>query len=605
MSAAIRHWFAARLVPLSVAALVYAGSCAFAVVARPFLTGDEPHYLVYATSLGHGWGVDLRRAYREANHRSFYPGPLEPHANLTKDGKLVTWHGAGLPILLTPFSSRDQTPAGYRAVLIGIAALLGYHLYQLLVRAAPVSPRIAALSVLVLMLSPPVIVYASQVYPEIAAALLVVLAFRALVGQSSLVRRLAGAAAAAALLPLFNVRYGTLTMAFGLVIAGAAWVATPRRGARRVIMAITALRGAAAAGLLIGGALLGFHYYVYGAPLPPSDPVPGYYLLSNLYPFGAGAIIDCANGLLPMAPVLIIAVIAIPTTARRLGTLATIGAVLVAVVYSGYNGYFGSIGGAPPGRYIVSVVPLLALPLAVALSEGGRILYAATAAAIVAGAITTIDSARHFDLLYSARREQFAVMRVLEPLWPITLNAQFADLNQTADSIAHEVGTLETVDGARFVVAREGRDPSGTVAFGPSVPLRNGHYRVTVELLMEAPADRSEVRRDRGPDVVLEIRSEGERLARVVHDLPTQGMVRTQRSVEFMNTFPGRIEVRVEYGGRGTLGVGQTSSQLLAPLPMRDADDERWKGALWAVGLLAAAGVWRWRSGAGERSNVS
>ena len=371
MRDALRQWGGARVVPIIVAALVYAGGLAFAAVAQPVLIGDEPHYLVYATSLGHGWGVNLRRAYREVNRRSFYPG-VDTHARVSPDGKLVTWHGAGLPVLLAPFASRDRTPAEFRAVMVLFSALLAYHLYQLVVRAARVPPRIAALSVLVLMLSPPLIVYASQVYPETQAALLVVLAFRALASSSRLERRLAGAAAAAALLPWFNVRYGTITMALGLVIAGAAWVGTEARGARRLMMAVASLRGAIVAGLLIGGALVGFHFYLYDAPMPPSGDTTGYYTLANLYPFGAGPLLDSASGLLPMAPVFIIAVIAIPTAARRLGTLATVGAVVVAVGYCGYNGYFGTAGESPPGRYVVSVVPLLALPLAVVLSDGGR-----------------------------------------------------------------------------------------------------------------------------------------------------------------------------------------------------------------------------------------
>lgn len=579
----------ARVPALLIAGLVYAAAFAFQHFAKPTLTGDEPHYLVYATSLGRGWGVDLERAYQLPKHRRFFPDELEPHAERGRHGRLVTWHGPGLAALLAPLAVRPRGPEPFRAAMALIAALLAYHLFRL-IEAFDLPVRAAAAGVLAVMLSPPAIYYSTQIYPEIVAGLLVILAFRALVSRMAPATRLAAAAAAATLLPWFNLRYLTLTFTLGCVIAGAAWKASGGTATRRLLVAGMLLRGAVLVGAIFTLSLVMFNLELYGALRQPPRVTAGYYRLENIYVFGFGGLM----GLLPLAPVLIVAFAAIPMATRRLGVLSTMSAAMVAMFYCTFNGYFGSPGWSPPGRYLVSVVPLLALPLSVALALSGPIVRTVTAMTVGVSLLITLESVSHFDDLFTGNRSRFQIVSAIANLWPSIEEPNYGTLNQSASAIRHEVGRLEEMSSGSYLVAREGRDPPGLLAFGPYVPLRNGRYRAVFNLLIEASQP------DLEPAQVEAVLNERV-IAKGNVAFPADGFEKTSKVLEFESRGAEPAELRVRFHGRGILGIGTTSARLITELPSRDVTLEGWKGAVWSIGLALVAWAWYRATGSEKR----
>jgi hypothetical protein len=160
-----------RFASIAVAATVFATSLAFYGLDVGFL-GDEPSYLLYATSLGRGWGVDLERAYEPANRQWISPGIIESHARVWRPGgPMASWHGIGLPVALAPVAILER-PWAIRAFMILITSALAYHLLAL-VRTVTGAPLLVACgAVLAVMASPPVIFHASLVYPEILKEIL-------------------------------------------------------------------------------------------------------------------------------------------------------------------------------------------------------------------------------------------------------------------------------------------------------------------------------------------------------------------------------------------------------------------------------------------------
>ena len=70
----------------------------------PALSGDEPHYLLYARSIVVDRDIDLGADYDEGAYRSFYPPDLPPHTKPGADpSSRYSTHGIGLPLLLMPW----------------------------------------------------------------------------------------------------------------------------------------------------------------------------------------------------------------------------------------------------------------------------------------------------------------------------------------------------------------------------------------------------------------------------------------------------------------------------------------------------------------------
>jgi hypothetical protein len=160
-------------------------------------------------------------------------------------------------------------------------------------------------------------------------------------------------------------------------------------------------RGAAYAGGVVAGVLplLGYNWLAFGSPTHLAyadlkEHEAGFFGITVPNPAVAGELLFSSRGLLTLAPVLVLAAFGIALLQRR-GRRAealTIGGVSLAFLI--YNaGYYLPFGGEVPGpRFLISALPFLGVPLALALRRApGPAVSLAVASAVTMGVATITD----------------------------------------------------------------------------------------------------------------------------------------------------------------------------------------------------------------------
>jgi hypothetical protein len=211
--------------PLRAAAavgLVVAAWTAVAVPARATVgartTADEPQYLLSALSLAEDRDLNIADELADRAYRPFHEAALPVQTQVLDDGRQVSPHDPLLPaVLAVPMGLGGWAAAkAALAVLAGaLAALLVWTAHHRF--AVPLGT--AALSVLVFGVTAPLSAYATQVYPELPAALAVAAAIATLTGRRRPVD-LAVAAVALVALPWLGIKYAPVALALAAVAAG-------------------------------------------------------------------------------------------------------------------------------------------------------------------------------------------------------------------------------------------------------------------------------------------------------------------------------------------------------------------------------------------------
>jgi hypothetical protein len=354
------RWSAAAFLP--VVALVY-GLAAARAQAQVGPEGDEPHYLMVAESLLRDHDLALESDYAEGRYRAFHPAPLEPHYRVRgRGGAIYSLHAVGLSVLVLP----AYALGGYAAASFFMALLAAWRAAgRPSLRRAWIGPGADGVAWIVA-LSPPLVHYAGLVFTEVPAALAVALGLRHARGATAGRALLAGGALA--MLPWLNVRYAILTavlLAFALLV---------ERGRR----AWAWLAPAAASALAIAA----YHFALYGF----FDPRRVYGRRPELslawWPTGLpGLLFDQEFGLLVYAPVFAMAAagaIALWRIDRRLAVTAVVLVIAVMAVAGAWPMWRGGFN--PPARFLVPVIPALALMIAARWRER----WGAAAALLVA-----------------------------------------------------------------------------------------------------------------------------------------------------------------------------------------------------------------------------
>jgi hypothetical protein len=229
---------------------------------------------------------------------------------------------------------------------------------QALAESATGDPR-AALVAWAAALGPPVAFYAFHLYTEVPSGLAAALALRLLLEAPGSSVAGAGAALLASTLPWLHVKMAPAAVALGVVAL------VRLRG--RPLVAFVATAAAAAA------VYLGYYATVFGRPTPLAvyGGVPRDLDASPLVA-ALGLLLDRSFGLLPVAPVFVLAIAGAAGVAARLRTLwphALVGASILGPVL-GWRMWWG--GQCPPARFLVPLVPLLALGVALRLASSPR-----------------------------------------------------------------------------------------------------------------------------------------------------------------------------------------------------------------------------------------
>ncbi|HUO87337.1 MAG TPA: hypothetical protein VM617_08085 [Thermoanaerobaculia bacterium] len=357
--------------------------------------GDEPYYLLIAHSLAYDLDAQLTDDYADGESLAFLDRRLEPQPGdpVGPAGQLYSRHNELLPLALAP-AYRLAGKAGALATMAALAALLAWATLRLARHYWPERPGEALLAYGLLALAPPLLVYSHQVWVEVPAALLSVLALDRILDPYSRLRwgrrHWLGAGLPILLLPLLKIRF----MLLAVPLVALAWWHAGRP--RKPLIVLSLALAAVAVGILV------HNQVVFGNPLKIhqigelelTDYPGSAYLLGTL-----GLFWDSAFGLFAAAPLwlLLLPAIAVTLAAERAtaGRLPRPGdggalrrwllfdlvvfAVPYLLIVVPRGEWYG--GWSPPFRYALIALPLLALTLVPLLRDrrrgGARVLVAA------------------------------------------------------------------------------------------------------------------------------------------------------------------------------------------------------------------------------------
>ncbi len=326
-------------------------------------TADEPQYLLTALSLAEDGDLHIDDELAERAYLPFHELTLPVQTQALDSGREVSPHDPLLPALLAvPMGLGGW--AGAKAAMAVLAGVLAGLLVWTAVRRFAVPPAVAALTVLAFGLSAPLSAYATQVYPELPAALAVTVAIAALTGRRT-PAQLAAVAAAVVALPWLGIKYAPVAVA---LVAVAAWQLWTERRRRALVTLVGGLAVAGVAYLLAHRVLYG-GWTVYaagdhfvGGELTVMGNEPDRVGRSRRI---AGLLLDRGFGLAPWMPGYLLAVPALAVLARRRPAgwpvlvlpLAAGWATATWVALTMHGWWW-------PGRQVVVVVPCLVLAVA-------------------------------------------------------------------------------------------------------------------------------------------------------------------------------------------------------------------------------------------------
>ena len=218
-------------------------------------TGDEPYYLITAVTLWDDRNLDISDEIEAGAFRAWHEIPLDEQTKPLEGGRRVSPHDPLLPLVLAPAMAIGGW-VGAKLFLAALAGVLGALIVWIAVRRFGVSVEAAGLTGFVFGASGPFAVYGNQVYPELPAALCVVVAVIGLSGRSR--AGLVALTAAITALPWLSIKYVPVAATLAVMGIVTLW----RAGRRRSLV------GFAGALAIMGVAFVAAHLQWYGGVTP-------------------------------------------------------------------------------------------------------------------------------------------------------------------------------------------------------------------------------------------------------------------------------------------------------------------------------------------------
>lgn len=436
-----------------------------------FPSGDEPHYLVIAQSLWRDGDLKIENNHTRGDYREYFHRDLEPHY-LTRgaDSEIYSIHPVGLPAMMAPVYGLG----GYQAVVLVLilmgataAAIAWWWTMAVVNTAGAATFAWAAIAG-----SAPFLFNTFTVYPEIAAALAVMIALvttvRTSLTKAGIARWLAVGVACAAL-PWLSTKYAPMSAALVLValgrLMGKSGPAPLLRNARA--WAVVGPYGASLA------AWFAFFYAIWGIPLPMAP----YGALVQTSPlnlvFGApGLFFDQEYGLLAFAPVYVLAATGLYQMWRA-GGESRRQAVEIVLVFGALLATVGAFriwwgGTSAPARPLASGLLLLAVPIATAFLAApvGSARRAAQHLLlwISVGIAITLALAQDGFLINNGRDGTSSLLEYWSPRWELWTLAPTFILHEAAIAWVHSLWWLAVAGGAGWLLSRSGTTKPGAAA---------------------------------------------------------------------------------------------------------------------------------------------
>lgn len=594
---------------------------------RPDSSGDEPHYLLVAQSIVFDGDVDLTNDYasRERTLRVVNGFPLDSAAHAADydgSGRLRPLHGVGLSALLAPAVGLGGL-TGARLAMVLIAALMADQLFRLL-RDLGFRRRYRVGAWAAVIFCSPILVFSSQVYPEIPAALLLVVALRVMLNGARSPAALALGSASAVSLVWLHVRY--IPLSFGVLLGLALAACAARQtgsehpGQRGLVGRLTsALRsyvvtawkdwrtvtlpvlGPYLAGL--GLVSIAFARW-YGTP----NPTAPYRAFSStnvgdggwafLYEFALADVLSPVHGWIPFVPVHWLGLAALGCLVVRFGWPAAL-ALAVAVGYEVILSSAGpNVGWGLPARYLIIVIPLIAIPIAVVIQHV-RISRFAFVPLLAVSLVFSVAAVRdHLGLFPIDDDTRIFGVETISPVFPIP-RPPHPPTSYEVTPGQFGPATGRVVNNNRLIVARPDRDVPGLLTWGPYSTLKDGTYRATFPLTVSGA-------RPNNPVALIEAAGTPPPklfARRFVTAAELNSRKPTNVSVDFKMPGGYLTETRLYYLGNGTLRAGPVRVSAVSLEPGRPFSDKL-LAAIWFAGTVAIGWLLVWLMRRDRRSTA-
>lgn len=372
-------------------ALLYSFSVGLRASRGASITGDEPFYLLTTQSILQDGDLDLRQQYARQSYRSFFDHPrgLWSQSAPLADGRLVSPHNPGLSVLLLPGFALD----GLRGAQVQLQLMAAATFSLAFVLTALETGRrwLSWAVTVVVALTAPAFVYATEVYPELPGAFCLILALLVL-RQGGGIRRAVALVLLLSALTWLGVKYTPLG---GLVALVYLWRAAPRERWCFLLLGAASAVLYAAVHLAVFGALTPYSAStVYDGSSTAAVLESHIALRERIYRLW-GLFIDRRFGIGRWAPIMLAVCPALPMLIRsglgireRNGPLIAglIGGQLLIATFVSIT----MMGWWFPGRMLMVVYPLFAVALTVALL---RLPRAARVIGAVAGGYSLVVTA--------------------------------------------------------------------------------------------------------------------------------------------------------------------------------------------------------------------
>ena len=327
------RWSATR----AALAVAFFYAAALPMMIRVPIDGDEPFYLLITESIVHDHDLDLANQYRDLAHSATGRTDLKPQLGdpVGPHGERYSRHEPFLPLLMIPGYAAGGLPGAVATIAL-FGVLLARSTIRLFEDEGIDDAVIRAIFPFVA-LGPPVLFYAVRIWPEVPAAFCFVEAVRGVRQRRPL--RWAPAVLGMVLLKLRFVLVAVVLLARAL------------RSRKQMAVAAVVI----AVPLIVAWVVLGSATGVHSASeLIPGSPVA---MFRGLF----GLLLDGAAGIAFQAPVYLLGVLALARWRSmpggfRLGMSCSALYLLYLVPRAEWHG-----GWSPPLRYIVFLMPLLAL----------------------------------------------------------------------------------------------------------------------------------------------------------------------------------------------------------------------------------------------------
>lgn len=324
------------------------------------ITGDEPFYLLTTQSLIADGDLDLRNQYVTQSYRAFFDHdqPLWMQSTPLADGRILSPHEPGLSLYLVPGFAVGGLLGAQVQMLLTAAATFALA-YVLVVSEGGEEHRagLTWLATLGVGLTATAVVYATELYPEVPAALCLILALLLLRRSTLEVRGAIGIALLVTALAWLGTKYIPLGALVALV---ALW-----RAYRPTRVWLTALCAASGAAYLVWhmavfGGLTAYSTNAVYADSGTIEVVRAHLAIPDRAYRLVGLFVDERFGIGRWAPLLLVVLPALPMLLRRgaLGALA-VGLITTQVLIGTFVA-ITMMGWWFPGRTLVTVLPIMA-----------------------------------------------------------------------------------------------------------------------------------------------------------------------------------------------------------------------------------------------------